>query len=453
MQAPPVSTSRPAGSALPWLVSGVVVVVGSVVLAGWVLGQQALTHPIPGAATMKANAALAFIFSGGVLLLLQRPGAWARRAARLGTLVLGGIALLTLAEYAGGWNFGIDEFLCRDSGPLLGTEHPGRMAPNAAIGFVLTAAALWLMGRTACNARQTLIVACLGALMVALGGVAMLGYLAEFRVGYSWWNLTSMPLHTALLFVLLGAAVLHFAWRHAGLRWLIGPGLTVGFACGLALLVAVAAYSHRSTTDLIEAAARVKHTHEVIGKLNELRSCLDESQSGVRGFVMTGDEAFLPLIDQAIPEARKNLTKLRGLTLDNASQQERLAKLEKLILERLEFSRQIIDLRRTTGFDAAAQLSAARHGEALMDQIRTDLDVMGAEEERLLVEREAQAGAITGRTFSILPAGVLLSVLALTFGLLRLNGEMATRQRVAETLANERNLMRTLVDLLPISIL
>jgi len=437
---------------LPWLVSGVVVVVGSVVLAGWVLGQQALTHPIPGAATMKANAALAFIFSGGVLILLQRPGAWARRAARLGTLVLGGIALLTLAEYAGGWNLGIDEFLCRDRGPLLGTEHPGRMAPNAAIGFVLTAAAFWLMGRTACNARQTLIVACLGALMVALGGVAMLGYLAEFRVGYSWWNLTSMPLHTALLFVLLGAAVLQYVWRHAGWRWLIGPGLTVGFACGLALLVTVAAYSHRSTTDLIEAAARVKHTHQVIGKLNELRSCLDESQCGVRGFVMTGDEAFMPLIDQAIPEAQKNLRKLRGLTSADASQQARLAKLEKLILERLEFSRQIIDMRRTTGFDATAQLSAVRHGETLMDQIRTDLDVMGAEEERLLVEREAQAGAITSRTFSILPAGVLLSVLALTFGLLRLNGEMATRQGVAETLANERNQMRTLVDLLPISI-
>jgi PAS domain S-box-containing protein len=277
----------------------------------------------------------------------------------------------------------------------------------------------------------------------------MLSYLAEFKAGYSWWNLTAIPIHTALLFVLLGTALLHFAWRKAGLHWLIGPGPTIGFACVLVLLVAVAAYSNRSTKNLIEAAARVKHTHEVIGKLNELRSYLDESQSGVRGYVITGDETFLPLSDKAIPEARKNLAELRELTSDNANQQARLTVLEKQIPERLEFSRRIIDLRRSTGFDAAAQMNAARRGKALMDVIRAGLEEMDLEEDRLLIEREAQAAAITGRTFSILPAGVLLSVLALTVGLLRLNGEMATRQRVAEALAYERNLLRTLVDLLP----
>jgi len=449
MKTSPVFTNPPAGGVLPWVMGGVVMVVGALVLAGWVLGIQVLPNPIPGAGTMKANAALAFILGGGALLLLQMPGPWARNAARVCTLVFGGIALLTLVEYASHRNFGIDELLIRDTSPMADTSHPGRIALPAAIGLVLTAAALWFMSRTAWKARQLLIIAFLGSLVVAIGAVAMVSYLAEFRAGYSWWNLTAIPLHTALLLVLLGTAQLHYAWRKAELHWLIGPSRTIGFVCVLALLVAVAAYSNRSTTELVNAAARVKHTHQVIGKLNELRSYLDESQSSVRGYVITGDETFLPLFDRAIPEVRENLVELHELTLDNANQQAQLAVLEKLIPERLEFSRKVIDMRRNAGFDAAVQLDAARRGKALMDTIRVHLGAMDTEEDRLLIKREAQADAIIGRTFSILPAGVLLSVLILTVGLLRLNGEMAVRQHVEDDLRQEQLFSKSVLESLP----
>ena len=413
-------------------------IVGGVVLAGWALGIHALTDPVPGTATMKANTALAFILCGGAMSLLHLPGARARRAVRVGALAAGGLALLTLAEYATGWNPGLDELLFRDPGTVA-TSHPGRMAPNSAICFMLTAAALWLMGRSPGKARRPLILGALGALVVAIGFFAVLGHAAAFSAGYRWWNLTGLALHTAALFMLLGAAVLAFAWREAGARWLIGPGLTVGFVGGLVLLVAVAAYSRRSTTELIEAAARVKPTHEVIGKIRELRSDFDEEQSGMRGFVITGDEAFLPLASEAIPKVRKHLPELRELIADNARQQARLAALEKAISERLDFSQQTFELRRTSGFDAAARVVASGRGKALSDQIRTVLREMEAAEETLLAARRAQSGAITERTLAILPAGVLVSVLLLTFGVLRLNGEVAARQRGAEVLAWEKS--------------
>ena len=447
MNASPVPISRPPGSAFLRVAGAVVAIVGGAVLAGWATGVHSLTNLLPGTVTMKPNTALAFILSGGAMFLLQMPGERARHAARLCVLGAGGIALLTLVEYATGWNPGIDELLWRDTSTVA-TSHPGRMAPNAAICFVLTAASLWLMGRPAGNARRHLILRWMGWLVVAIGFFAMIGHLAEFSAGYRWWNLTGIAIHTAALFVLLGAAVVAFAWRETGTRWLIGPWLTVGFACGLALIVAVAAYSHRSTTELVEADAWVKHTHEVIGKIRELRSDLDEQQSGIRGFVITGNEAFLPLATNAIPKARKALPELRELTADDASQQARLAVLEKRIAERLEFSQRTIDLRRTSGFDAAAQLIATGRGKALSDQIRAGLREMEANEESLLASRRAQSGAITERTLAILPAGVLVSVLLLTFGVLRLNGEAAARRRVAEVLAWEKSALELIVSAL-----
>ena len=439
MNASPISISHPPGLAFPRIAGGVVAIVGGVVLAGWALGIHALTDPVPGTATMKANTALAFILSGGALWILQRPGEGARRAARAGACAAGALALLTLAEYATGWSPGLDEFLFPDTGSAVPTAHPGRMAPTTALCFALTAAALWQMSRPAGKARRPLLLGGLGLLVVALGCSAVLGYAAGFSIGHGWWVLTGMAIHTAALFGLLGAAVLRFAWRETGARWLLGRGLNAGFAAGLALVVAVAAYSQRSTTALVEAAARVKHTHEVIGKIRELRSDFDEEQSGMRGFIITGDAAFLPLASEAIPKVRQHLPELWALTADNASQQARLAALEKVIGERLDFSQQTFELRKTAGFDAAARLVASGRGKALSDQIRTVLRAMEADERTLLAVRRAQSGAITERTLAILPAGVLLSVLLLSFGVLRLNGEVAARQRGAEVLAWEKS--------------
>ena len=418
------------------IAGGVAGLTGAVVLAGWALGIHALTNLIPGTVTMKANTALAFVLSGGAMFFLQVPAGWARRVARLGALAAWALALLTLVEYSTGWNPGLDELLFRDTGPTIATSHPGRMAPNTAICFVLTAAALGLMSRPAGKARRPLILGALGLLVGAMGGAAVFGCLAGFRGGYGWWRLTGMAIHTSGLFIVLGAAVLAFAWRETGARWLIGPGLGAGFAGGMALVVAVAVYSHRSTTALVEAAGRVKHTHEVIGKIRELRNDLDEEQSGIRAFIITGDETFLPLAADAI---RTHLPELRELTADDASQQARLAALEKGIGKWRDFSQQTFELRRTAGFEAAARLVASGRGRELSDQIRTGLRELEAEEYRLLTARRAESGATTERTLAILPAGVLVSVMLLTFGILRLNGEVAARQRGADVLAWEKD--------------
>ncbi len=446
MNVPTLSTSRPAGGTFPRVIGAVVAAVGALVLAGWALGIPLLSSVIPGGVTMKANTALGFILSGGALLLIQQGRGWARRVARIAAFLAGALALLTLTEYATGGNFGIDEILFPDTGSQVATSHPGRMGPNTAISFVLMAAGLWQMSRPDGKARRLRLLGSLGAMVAGMGLFALLGYAAEFSLGYGWWSLTGMAVHTALLFALLGAAVLAFAWQAAGMRWLISPGLTVGFAGGLLLIVAVAAHSHRRTTELVDAAARVTRTREVIRTMDALKADLEEEQSGIRGFVLTGDEAFLSLSTNAFPEARKNLRKLRERAADDASQRARLAVLEKLIAERLDFSQRMVELRRTSGFEAAQQQIATGRGKALSDQIRAGLREMAAEEGRLLATQQAQADVTTERTFAILPAGLLLSVLLLSYGILRLNREVAARQRGTDALREGEEKFRTLFE-------
>jgi len=439
MNASPSSRGRSIDSRFLRVTGAVVAIVGGVVFAGWALGIDWLIVLIPHSVPMKANTALGFVLSGCAIFLLPTRSERAKRAARVCATMVSGIALVTLVEYMSGWNLGIDEILFRATDPAVATSHPGRMSLNAVLGFALTAAALWLMSGPAGRARLPMILGWLGSLIAVIGLVAIFSYLVGFSFGYEWGKLAVMAIHTASLFVLIGAAVLCLAWREAGVVWMIGARLTMGIVGSLALIVVLAVYSNRSAKELVEAAARLRRTHESISKIHQLLSGLDEAQSAVRGFVITGNEDFLAPSGKAIPEAREYLRDLREDMLDNASQQARLAALEKLIAAYLEYSRETIDLRKTAGFDAAAQRIGTGRGNASMDEIRGRLREMEEEEERLLASRRALSIATTERTLAVLPFGVLLSVLVLALGVLRLNAEAAARQRAAEALWQSAN--------------
>ena len=53
----------------------------------------------------------------------------------------------------------------------------------------------------------------IGALVSALGGMALLGYLFAVEAAYSWGQLARMSLFSSLAFWLLGLAILVAAWR------------------------------------------------------------------------------------------------------------------------------------------------------------------------------------------------------------------------------------------------
>src|ERR1700749_3308469 len=60
----------------------------------------------------------------------------------------------------------------------------------------------------------------------------------------------------------------------------------------------------------ITVTSWVDHTHQVIGKLNELTSLQADMESSTRGYVITGDETFLAPYQVARPQLEAQLTDL-----------------------------------------------------------------------------------------------------------------------------------------------
>jgi hypothetical protein len=158
---------------------------------------------------MMANTALMAVLAGMSLILLA-PVAASRRRVVIGTLcagIAGAIAGLTIAEYALGLDFGVDQILATEAFPLL--PYPGRSSPQTATAFTAIAAALLTIDyKTSRGLRPAEILALLAAL-VSL--ITLLGHLFRIAAFYGPATLlpsTGMSVPTALAVLALSAGIM-----------------------------------------------------------------------------------------------------------------------------------------------------------------------------------------------------------------------------------------------------
>ncbi len=186
--------------------------VGGLALLGWLLNIASLTGVLPGLATMKPNTAIGFVLAGLSIQLQTIASGRGRAAAQGCSALVALVGLATLSQDVFGWNAGIDELVLRDVLAATGVDHPGRMSPATALGFLMLGLSLALDQARAWKLRPS---QPLAAATILLGLTATLGYLYGLGDLYQVRAYSSMALHTALLFVLLGVAELH-AHPHEG---------------------------------------------------------------------------------------------------------------------------------------------------------------------------------------------------------------------------------------------
>lgn len=181
--------------------------VGVLVLFGWALDIKVLKSVVPGLATMKANAALAFALAGLALWLLQSAPAnvMLRAVMRTCAAAVACIGLLTLTQYVTALDFGFDMLLFRERATAA-TPFAGRMAPVSALNFLLLGASMLLLSlpRPAHWPGQALALVAL-----ALSAIATIGY--AFSAEHLYHQIettTAMAVHTALTFAVLSIGIL-----------------------------------------------------------------------------------------------------------------------------------------------------------------------------------------------------------------------------------------------------
>ncbi len=204
---PPIEVSRKSGVFIFQTAAGLVVFfLGLLVIIGWSSGNRTLLQISPAFAPMQFNTALGFLLSGAALIC----SVWnLKKTVSVLSLLIFSLGFLTLIEYIAGLNLGIDELFMRHY-ITVETSHPGRMAPNTALCFFLSGIALFISYGGLNYSR--LISSSLGAIVAALGIVAMCGYLINFPTAYGWGSLTRMAVHTSCGFIFVGSVLVSKMW-------------------------------------------------------------------------------------------------------------------------------------------------------------------------------------------------------------------------------------------------
>ncbi|MEO5377039.1 MAG: ATP-binding protein [Magnetococcus sp. DMHC-6] len=190
------------------LVNGLIVVLlGVLVLFGWYTHNLLLIQVYPNLVPMQYNTAFGFIFCGSALISF-----WFNRFGLaclfgIGVVMLAGVTLVAYVFDLPGINQIFMEY------PMsVNTANISRMPPNTALSFIFMGIGIvsdWALGR---YKNRYFVMGILGALVVAQGIVALVGYIVGLESIYAWGYMPKMALHSAFGFVMLGSGLIALAW-------------------------------------------------------------------------------------------------------------------------------------------------------------------------------------------------------------------------------------------------
>jgi PAS domain S-box-containing protein len=219
--------------------------------------------------------------------------------------------------------------------------------------------------------------------------------------------------------------------------WTLSPkSYKTAFAVLFAILVGIGITSYVMSDRFATSEELVIHTHEVISELKSLSGNLTAAQDARRGFVITGDPTLLIDYDEAVQGLPDHLKRLQVLTADNSAQQQRLAQLQPLIVEKLANWNASIQLYRQDPSAVERQKEFTLEGSLQSDKLRTLFDAMELEERQLLRDRSRVSVARQSKARMILVLAFLVASMMLVSLFLLMSSEV-TRRTWAELQARD----------------
>jgi CHASE3 domain sensor protein len=136
-----------------------------------------------------------------------------------------------------------------------------------------------------------------------------------------------------------------------------------------------------------------------------------DAETGQRGYVISGDEAYLEPYTAALTRVKDTVERIRSITGDNPAQQRQLGVLTPLIDKKLGALAQGVGRTRAQGSDAGAKVVLESGGKEAMDEIRRLIGEMDQEEVQLLGQRATDAEASAAGAKAVMVWGSAIGVL------------------------------------------
>jgi CHASE3 domain sensor protein len=159
------------------------------------------------------------------------------------------------------------------------------------------------------------------------------------------------------------------------LKWTIGKKITAGYVLVLVILIIVSIVSYRGLVNAIKASDDLGDLEDNVALFYALELGVREVQSGMRGFVLVGDEHYLDLHQHGVANIDRALASLKE-HMHDPDEKARLEQLLPLISSFIKEVKEEIDARQEKGFEAALAILKTGEAKKIADEIVGKIDEM-----------------------------------------------------------------------------
>ncbi|WP_091256468.1 response regulator [Flavobacterium omnivorum] len=192
------------------------------------------------------------------------------------------------------------------------------------------------------------------------------------------------------------------------MKMTLGKKIATGFITCAIVLLGVAIFSYKNSEKFIDSNTLVNRSNSVLYEFEQILMLTVNAETGIRGYVITGNDDFLIPFTSANVNIIPQLNKVKELTKDNPNQQKNIEELKKKTKMRFDNFRKCIVLRKK-GYAQAQEFVASGEGKQIQDEIRNLVD-QAQETENLLLTERIQASEQDASRFNIVFAILLLII-------------------------------------------
>ncbi|NTH14253.1 HAMP domain-containing protein [Agrobacterium rhizogenes] len=218
--------------------------------------------------------------------------------------------------------------------------------------------------------------------------------------------------------------------------------IAITFAVLLIVASTISVLNYRSLHFVDQTSSWIQHTNEVLRASNRLLLGMVNQETGVRGYLVSSDEAFLGPYREGQQLFEESFAQAKSLTTDNPVQQKRLDDLHTLAMAwRANVAeKEIALMQKPDQAETARQMEASGVGKASMDGIRKLVDELQSAERTLMDERSAAArAALASSDWTSIGGMAVMAAFAVLAG-------FALYRGIAAPIASTTSVMRTLAD-------
>jgi signal transduction histidine kinase len=206
----------------------------------------------------------------------------------------------------------------------------------------------------------------------------------------------------------------------------------------IVLLIINASLLVINTAETMESNAEYGRSYEIKRSLSAFQTVITTAESGQRGYLLTGQTAYLDPYYRAMNDWRTQIERVRGLTTEDATRQRDIAELEQLTAAAISDLEQTIKRSPQPGPSGNADVAGTDRATIAMDRVRSIVDRMVAEEDARI---EALGREVVRDLWVMVGVAVITTVvlIAVLIGLLKLLQRYVAARVRAEHALREAN--------------